>query len=272
MDLSHTTGDPPTVLPASGSPKTFKEIVTLAKVLPSFYEGDEMLDVFLEADLPSLIQQAATAHSSMPCMKVDLEEYQRLWRPWQKALIIKALGQNIAHKLLMQRISELWKLDWECESIDLEGKYYIVCFHSNKDYDHVLNNGACIVLGYYNTVAKWKPNFHPSKDKVTSTLVWVRFPEIPIEFFHESFMMNMGNFVGWAVKVDATTLSMTWGKFARVSVEIDFKKPLVPLVSVLGHAQIMEYEGLHSIGFSCGEYGHRESGCSKIVKEVPPSE
>lgn len=68
----------------------------------------------------------------------------------------------------------------------------------------------------------------------------------------------MGNLVQKAVKIDPTTLSTSRGKYARVCVEIDFSKHLVPLISMLGHLQAVEYEGLYMIWFFCSEYGHRE--------------
>lgn len=110
-----------------------------------------------------------------------------------------------------------------------------------------------MVLGHYLTVAKWKPNFLPSQDKISSTLVWVCFPKIAIEFLQENFLMQMENLVGYAVKVDPTTLSTSRGNFARVCIEIDFCKPLVPLISVIVHIQTVEYEGLHQICFNCSE-------------------
>lgn len=76
-------------------------------------------DIFLEADFPKLAQDAIGPHGSMPYMKIEIVDYQRLWRPWQKALIIKVLSRNISHKLLMERILKLWKSGWECEFIDL---------------------------------------------------------------------------------------------------------------------------------------------------------
>jgi Domain of unknown function (DUF4283) len=82
-------------------------------------------------------------------------------------------------------------------------------------------NGPWVILGHYLTLTKWRPNFRPSLEKVSSTLVWIRFPEVPIEFFEESVLLKMGNLVGRAVKVDDTTMEVSRGRFARVCVEID---------------------------------------------------
>lgn len=40
--------------------------------------------------------------------------------------------------------------------------------------------------------------------------------------------------------------------FARICVEIDLQKPLVPMVHILGHGQTIKYEDLHMICFECG--------------------
>lgn len=59
----------------------------------------------------------------------------------------------------------------------------------------------------------------------------------------------MGNLVGRVVKVDPTTLFTAQEKFVRVCVEIDLEKPQVLFISILGHVQAVEYEGLHLICF-----------------------
>lgn len=51
----------------------------------------------------------------------------------------------------------------------------------------------------------WKPNFFPSIASVSSTLVWVQFPKMPIEFFNKELLMYLGNLVGKATKVDQAT-------------------------------------------------------------------
>ncbi|KAI5667209.1 hypothetical protein M9H77_17062 [Catharanthus roseus] len=71
---------------------------------------------------------------------------------------------------------------------------------SKNNYEHILNDSPWVVLGHNLTVGKWKPNFCPSQDKISETLVWVRFPEISIEFFHENFLLRMGDLVGRTVK------------------------------------------------------------------------
>lgn len=56
-----------------------------------------------------------------------------------------------------------------------------------------------------------------------------------------------GNQIDRAIKVDDATASVARGCFARVCVEIDFNKPLLLSVRLMGRVQRVEYECLHVI-------------------------
>ncbi|KAL0297840.1 UNVERIFIED_CONTAM: hypothetical protein Scaly_3081500 [Sesamum calycinum] len=82
-------------------------------------------------------------------------------------------------------------------------------------------------------------SIRPSLEAISSTLVWIRFPEMPVEFFQEELLMRIGNRIGRAVKVDETTMAASRGRYARVCVEVDLTKPLVSMITLLGFAQAL---------------------------------
>lgn len=94
---------------------------------------------------------------------------------------------------------------------------------------------------------KWKSNFRPSLQTITSTLILVRFRELPLEAFDEKFLADMGDLVGRTVKVDPISVEAYRGRYACMCVEVDLNKPLLPSIIVFYASQIMEYEGLHLI-------------------------
>ncbi|KAI9084856.1 hypothetical protein K1719_033262 [Acacia pycnantha] len=67
--------------------------------------------------------------------------------------------------------------------------------------------------------------------------------------------------VGRMIKIDRSTSIYEKGGFARICVDIDLKKPLLPTYVVFGEERDIIYEGLHQVCFECGKYGHQKKGC-----------
>lgn len=103
---------------------------------------------------------------------------------------------------------------------------------------------------------------------------WVRIPGLPIEFCNDKFLWRVGATIGTMLRVDHHTSIHSRGKFARICVELDLRRELVPSFTVLGEEFKLEYEGLHLICFGCGKYGHRQEQCPNVIRpeEVPGPE
>ncbi|KAI8028181.1 hypothetical protein LOK49_LG02G03616 [Camellia lanceoleosa] len=43
--------------------------------------------------------------------------------------------------------------------------------------------GPWVIMDHYLTMRRWEPNFKPSEALETKTPIWVRFPELPIEYY-----------------------------------------------------------------------------------------
>ncbi|KAI9098951.1 hypothetical protein K1719_024718 [Acacia pycnantha] len=74
--------------------------------------------------------------------------------------------------------------------------------------------------------------------------------------------------IGKMIKVDRSTSIYEKGGFARICVEIDLKKPLLPTYKVFGEERSFVYEGLHQVCFSCGKYGHTKVDCPLVESPV----
>lgn len=101
----------------------------------------------------------------------------------------------------------------------------MVRFFSKEDYYRVLENGPWILLGHYLFVSKWRPNFRPFLEEISSTLVWILLAELSVEFFNDELLMRVGNKVEKVVRVDDTTILATRGRYTRVCVEVNLKEP-----------------------------------------------
>lgn len=49
------------------------------------------------------------------------------------------------------------------------------------------------------------------------------------------------------------------------------EKPVIPFIVIRGHKLFLEYEGLHSICFQCGRYGHKNVSRPDKAPEKAPS-
>ncbi|XP_019177873.1 PREDICTED: uncharacterized protein LOC109173071 [Ipomoea nil] len=157
----------------------------------------------------------------------------------------------------------MWKSESTFELIALAHDYYIAKFESLAGYELAKFGGPWMILGHYLVVKEWEPNFIPSKNKTKKLLVWVRFLELPIEYFDEEFLKKIGKTIGRPVKIDTTTSLASIGKFARVCVEIDITKPLLSKFVLHFMDWPIEYEGINLICFKCGIYGHHQEQCGK---------
>ncbi|CAN1837374.1 hypothetical protein LINPERHAP1_LOCUS35081 [Linum perenne] len=89
-----------------------------------------------------------------------------------------------------------------------------------------------------------------------------KFAGLPIEYFDSTVLSTIGDKIGKTICIDHTTLQGNRGNFARICVEVDISKPLVSKYRLRRRVRRIEYEGLHTICFSCGCYGHQQENYS----------
>lgn len=170
---------------------------------------------------------------------------------------MKLLARDISYTYLCNRIRQLWSLQGEFQALDLDNGYYCVRFSNKSDYFHVLTNGPWIIAGHYLTIRRWSPGFRSEEGTVDSVL-----PGMPLEFYDQVVLTSIGNAIGRMEKIDRTKADIFRGKFARLCVEVDLRKPLVPKVFISGLWQKVEDEGIRMVFFQCGRFGHNIEVCT----------
>ncbi|XP_028757803.1 uncharacterized protein LOC114716908 [Neltuma alba] len=118
-------------------------------------------------------------------------------------------------------------------------------------------------------VQRWMPYFDPFKNQLGRIVTWVRLPDIPMHCYNSHCITKVGERIGRPFQVDLNTLldrmdsnaKVERGRYARLCVELDLQKQLVPRLIVANEAFNMGHEGLNLICFECGIYGHRREVC-----------
>ncbi|KAI9089743.1 hypothetical protein K1719_029036 [Acacia pycnantha] len=119
----------------------------------------------------------------------------------------------------------------------------------------------------YLNVARWRPEFCPKNEKIESVMAWVRLPYLPAPLFDKKFLLNLGNAIGKVIRLDIHTAQRARGKFARLCVELDLTKPLIPEFRVENQTLSVVYESLGLLCNKCGWFGHNKASCTEFHKK-----
>lgn len=208
-----------------------------------------------------------------PQIRLMGDEKRDMCKSWGRCLIIKLLGKAIRFDTLATKLPMLWKLEGNFELIEMGMGFFFVKLQKRSDYESVLSDGPWVILQHYLTVRRWSPDFKISTASISSTLAWVRLPELPIQLFNRlDKLKEIGDCIGRFVKVDDHTIRASKGRYARIAVEIDLHKPLLPKY-ILGSEEFnVEYEGIRLICFSCGVFGHHQDDCPQSPEAMARKE
>ncbi|KAI9074508.1 hypothetical protein K1719_043507 [Acacia pycnantha] len=154
-------------------------------------------------------------------------QYTAWCKPWMNSLIVKVLGLSIPKHVLFDRVRRMWKPQQPLKVVPLNNDYYIVSFSNKEDRDYAFSEGPWMIDDHYLLVQRWRPNFNPwSADRHRKIAVWVRIPDLPMEFCTVESLGMIGNMIGKIVKIDRSTSIYEKRGFARICVEIDLRLPL----------------------------------------------
>ncbi|KAJ4844588.1 hypothetical protein Tsubulata_038190 [Turnera subulata] len=206
-----------------------------------------------------------------PTIRLSSTDKKRIYQRWKNSLIIKLLGKKVGYHFLHRTLMNQWKPRGEIIMADMGNDFYLLQFNTKQDYNRVLYDGPWIVADHVLTVRKWQPRFDPDEATIDRAVIWVQIPKLYREYYDQSILFRVAKRVGRPIKVDEVTLKATRVKYARVCVEVDLTKPSLSKFHMHRRVLKLVYEGLDSICFMCGHYGHGVDSChiNPEPKEAP---
>ncbi|XP_009787638.2 uncharacterized protein [Nicotiana sylvestris] len=195
------------------------------------------------------------------------EEKQRIYEPWKFSLIVKLFGKRMLHHYLKKNIQELWRPTKFFSLIDLGDDYYIIKFTKRENMEKAFTHGPWFINGHYLSITKWRPNFVANKEKLTVSVVWIRLPQLPTEFYDGKLLEKIGNAIGRLLKIDVCTSTTVRGHYARLCVELPLETLVQPYIYIGQHKQYIHCKGEKFLCKNCGRLGHIQTQCNFIHKK-----
>ncbi|CAL1395202.1 unnamed protein product [Linum trigynum] len=196
-----------------------------------------------------------------PALRVSTDFKNRLCAPWHRTLVVRLLGIKVGFNTICSRLRAQWRPTGTMEVRDLDEDCYLVKLNNDQDYFKALTDGPWVIFDHYLVVQQWTPKFKLSDPLPKTMIVWVQLPALKIHFYHKEVLTSLGNLIGRTIKLDYHTLTQQRAKFARLAVEVDLSKPLVPRIWLDDDWQKVEYENLPTVCFECGKIGHQSTDC-----------
>ncbi|KAI9110182.1 hypothetical protein K1719_018624 [Acacia pycnantha] len=95
----------------------------------------------------------------------------RLYKAWNKALIVKLLGKEIGYKLLLSILQSLWAKKGVITLINIGNGFFVVKFTNKEDYSKALTGGPWMIFDHYLTVRPWEPLVRHEEEKAEIVVV-----------------------------------------------------------------------------------------------------
>ncbi|TXG47751.1 hypothetical protein EZV62_027045 [Acer yangbiense] len=190
-------------------------------------------------------------------------------------LMGKLLSNKVVNKEAFIRvISRIWQVSRGVEVESVSGNIFSFHFHCEEDRQRVIAGGPWNFDDELLVLEK------PVGKGVIETLsfnlakFWIQIHQISIICMTRKIGWFLGGLIGEVLDVDGGNTREARGKFMRVRVRIDIKKPLKRClgVDIMGDGaetlMILRYERLRIHCFKCGMVDHKVADCL-VVEPIP---
>ncbi|XP_059436704.1 uncharacterized protein LOC132169738 [Corylus avellana] len=162
---------------------------------------------------------------------------------------------------------EWWKLSGTFTFKVLGENFFLIDFSDLGDKERVLAGRLWVFETNLFILEDFDGITPPSQFNFDKAAFWVRMINLPLACMNVEIGSKIGATVGKVEAVDVDAEGIGWGKFLRVKICLDLKKPLPRgrKINIEGRATLItfQYECLPKFCFQCGVICHGKLGCSK---------
>ncbi|KAL7234461.1 hypothetical protein ACSBR1_017962 [Camellia fascicularis] len=221
---------------------------------------------------PSTFEDSVVVH--MPSRTDPLEK-------WDSCLVGYFVDKGVGYNYLRNSAFGLWKSKGLKEVLTNGDGFMFFIFDTPDSCREVLEGGPWYIGGYLLILKQWKRMMKLSKDKSTKIPVWVKFFNIPLEYWDPDGLSRIASAIGNPLFMDQLTARGSRVAFARVCVEIEATSKLPTYFQIRHDDDAVliraEYQGLPSRCQHCQIFGHSTLKCvstqvAKLISQQKTSE
>ena len=113
----------------------------------------------------------------------------------------------------------------------------------------------------------WNPTFNPSTTSISTVLVWVRLPNLPLHLWNDPSLRAIENVIGQFHSICLNTTKFFRTTYARICVQMDLSEGLPVELKIVNQdyswTQALDYKNISFRCRSCYNTGHLAKACPK---------
>lgn len=173
---------------------------------------------------------------------------------------------------LKAKLSNIWPQLSNWNLIPLGKGFFEFNFSSIEDMKFVWAMGVVNLKPGFLRLHCWSKDYTPKAQAQTHAQVWVRFLQLPQEYWGKQTLLEIASGLGTPITIDDATLNKRFGLFARILIDVDMAKKLFESIIVEreGYALtiLVQYEKYPPFCTHCKTIGHNVNSCSKMNVEL----
>ena len=174
-------------------------------------------------------------------------------------------------------VERLWGKHEIPEISTTDNGLYIFRFKDLVARDWVLDNGPWYFVGRPIILRFWKPGMEMLNVQITSLPIWVKFFNIPLEYWTVTSLGYIASVVGIPMHLDTLTENHSRLSFARICIEVDVnytfpKSALLDLGNGKYSTIRIEYPWVPQNCAHCKTFDHSQVKCKGVKEKVQSGE
>jgi len=181
------------------------------------------------------------------------------------------MGRRFVIKTVIDWVVSSWQphLGYAPEVVFLKGGWFAFNFKSEDHSKWVLTRNWALCSAPL-LLKPWHPLFDAGCERVDSVPLWVRLPGLPLQYWKEYHLREIGNLLGTFLEADLSFLETQQRQFARILVNVNIRDGLAEDMQLVWGPfvfnQILDYENVPFRCRRCHAYGHPAVECKQAKK------